>query len=646
MARVTCTFVILAAWLMGSLLNAQTVTDFTTGVKLYQDGEYQAAAKALEAATTANPKLEAGWHYLGLSRLKLKQFEPALDAFQKAVDLAPGRPGTRLYVGQVYETQGAYPQAIGVYQEELRYRRGKDVLPVQAALGRAQYLAGRHDQAVQQLQRVVLDNARYVDALYYLGLSEMELKRFDAALKHLLQAREVLDEWRGLVRRLARLKQLQEAGAASPTQQREVGRVQEQLAQDFGWAQQFGSEQGLWPTLNKAIGRVYLAKSEFANARNIYRKALDLEELGDPSDPEAFTLVGLAFLADAQDVFVRDGLLFQAIDTLNEAIKTIKTAQEKNKAYAPAHNALGEIYMFQAKTYVTKPELKITSHTCEEAIKAFEEALKLDAGYVLAMSNMAECQLLLGKPEEARGQLQQALALEPGNGRLMAQLSAVQLALEEPEAALKTAQAALALDKMNAEAYNVAGQVYMYYRGDLGNAIDAFSRAVVVAPRRWEGFVNLGLAFFQMESWYRARTEFRKALDLIPTATIANTAQQQAYLYYLIGRTYHQTKMYAQEVEALSEALSRAPSHLETMRQLALAYEAQRKFRAAEQVLNNALDVSPGPTDDAEIHVQMGTMFEHEGKPLEAVAAYSAAMKSDPNSLQAQQGLQRLQGGQ
>jgi tetratricopeptide (TPR) repeat protein len=155
--------------------------------------------------------------------------------------------------------------------------------------------------------------------------------------------------------------------------------------------------------------------------------------------------------------------------------------------------------------------------------------------------------------------------------------------------------------------------------------------------------VNLGLAFFQMESWYRARREFRSGLELIPKATIANTAQQQAYLSYLIARTYHATAMFDQEVEALNEALGRFPTHLDTLRQLALAYEAQRKYRAAEKTLQDALNVSSGATEDAEINVQIASMLEREGKTHEAIAAYSAALKADPNSAAAQQGLARLQ---
>lgn len=618
-------------------------TDFTNGVRLYQSGEYQSAAEALEAATTADPNLESAWYYLGLSRMKLADLEGALAAFQKAVELAPNRPGTRLMVGQIYESQNAYPEAIRVYQDELRYRAGRDTLPVMNSLGRVQYLAGRYSDAIALLEKVISADPNYAESLYYLGLSLAAIGNHTQALSHLTDAATIMDEWRTLVRRVARLRQSLATTGLTPEQQRQLSDTEEQLAQDYGRAQEFGTDLSLWPALNKAIGNSRLAQKEWAAARNAYRDALDKEQLGSPSDADAFTLIALAHLAEGKSLFYDDGLIFQTIDVLDDAIKEAKEAAEKNAAYAPARNAMGEIYLFQAKTYSTRPDLNVVSHTCEDASKEFLEALKLDPNFVRAMRNLAECLMYSEKNQEAKDYLTKAITLQPRRDDLHAQLAQVLLAMEDPEAALASSQTALQLNRENVDALNVAGAVYMYYRDDLGEATEYFTRAVAADPRRWESYVNLGLAFFQMESWHRARREFRQALELIPTATIANTGQHQAYLYYLIARTYHQTGLYAQEIEALNQALGLMPSHLETLRQLALAYEAQRKYRAAEQVLQQALDVSPGPQQDAEINVQLGQMLEQEGRLHEAVAAYTTALKDDPNSLPAQQGLERLQ---
>lgn len=618
-------------------------SDFTNGVRLYQEGEYQNAAQALELATAADPSLESAWYYLGLVRYKLRDYPGSLAALQKALELCPNRPGTRLMIGQIYESQRAYSEAIQVYQDEMRYRRGKDILPVMNALGRANYLYGHYDAAIAQLQKVVAEDEHYVEALYYLGLSNAAIANHVSALRWYSQGSTVLDDWWQLLRRLARLRQEQATGDITPAQQRDLGATEERLAQEYGHAQEFATGLGMWPALNKATGSSYLAMEEFAAARNAYRKALDREQLGSPSDADAITLVALANLIEAKNVFTEQGLLFQAIGGLNDAITTANQAIAKNATFAPAHNALGEVYLFQAKTYTTNPQLKIASHTCQDAMKEFQEALKDDPNFVRAMSNSAECLLLSGSPEEAKDMLSKALSLEPKRADLHAQMATVLLALEAPEEALKESSNALLLDKHNVEALNAAGSVYMYFRNDLGEATDYFTRSIAADPKRWDSYVNLGLAFYQMESWYRARREFRSGLDLIPKATIANTGQQQAYLYYLIARTYHATGMFDQEVEALNEALGRYPTHLDTLRQLALAYEAQQKYRAAEQALQNALNISSGPADDASLNVQLAQMYEREGKPHEAIAAYSSALKADPNSAAAQSGLSRLQ---
>lgn len=619
--------------------------DFNSGVKQFDEGQYQDAATSFEAATAANPDFESAWYYLGLSRMKLGDYEGALAAFQKAVDLSPSRPGTRLMVGQIYESQNAFTEAINVYQDELRYRRGKDILPVSAALGRAYHRAGRYGEAITVLDRVVTEDPNYVEALYYLGLSNAARGNHTLAVTYYEKAGAILGEWNSQGVRLSRLRQLQTKGTITPAQQREIGSIDERMAQDFGRAQEFATGLGLWPTLNKARGNSLLALKEWSAARNAYRAALDINQRGNPADADAYTLVAQASLAQAQSTFVDDSLIFTMIDILKDAEKQAQEAITKNASYAPAHNALGEIYLFQAKTYASHPELKITSHSCDDASKEFLEALKLDPNYVRGMSNQAECLILGDRIEEAREILNKAIALQPRLPDLHAQVAQVLLILEMPDEALKEAQTALTLDRNHVDALNRAGLVYMYYRDDLGEATEYFTRAVAADPRRWEAYVNLGLAFYQMESWYRARREFRNALDRIPEAAIANTAQQQAYLYYLIARTYHATAMYDQEIAALNEALGRYPSHVATLRQLAQAYEAQSKFRAAQQALSQALNFSGGTQDDVEINVQLGLMLEREGRPHEAIAAYSAALKADPNSLAAQEGLQRLQAG-
>ncbi|NPV48261.1 MAG: tetratricopeptide repeat protein [Armatimonadetes bacterium] len=655
MARSCRCFGLVLCLLIGLPLSqvcAQTSDDFTTGVRLYQDGEYSNAAKALDAATQADPQLESAWYFLGMARYKLQEYPQALAAFEKSLALAPTRPGTRLMIGRLYEVTEAYEQAAQVYQDELRFRRGKDVLPVLCAIGRSLYLAKRPADALAPLQKVIAEDPRYVEVAYYLGLCHHALGKYETAVECFKSALETMDQWRTEARRRDMLQAQASGGQLTPEQQRLLGETREKLAQDYGRAEEFGTELRLWPALNLALGESQLALGNWTMARNAYRKAMDPEQGGTPSDPEATTRVARAYFYDARSLFVDEGMLLQAVGVLDEAIAQCKgpskgesrAALEVNPNFAPAHIVLGEIYLFQAQTYVTRADLGVISHTCEEALAEFQAALKSDPSNVTALSNAAQCLLLLDRPAEARTLLDQALALEPKNAGLHAQMAQVLLAQEDANAAMAEAQTALSLDKRNVSALNTAGRIYMYYREDLAEAIQHYSEAIEADPRNWETYANLGLAFFQMESWHRARREFQRALDLIPTATIANTAQQQAYLYYLIARTYHQAGMYEQEIAALNDALGRYPSHLDTLRQLAMAYEGLKEYRAAEQVLTDALELSSGLQDDADINLQLGAMYEAEGRPHEAVVAYTAALQADPNSLTAQRALERLRG--
>ena len=81
------------------------------------------------------------------------------------------------------------------------------------------------------------------------------------------------------------------------------------------------------------------------------------------------------------------------------------------------------------------------------------------------------------------------------------------------------------------------------------------------------------------------------------------------------------------------------------MLQLAEAYVQLPQYRAAEQVLKTALDISPGPEIDAGIYVSLGSLFEREGKPHKALAAYGQALAAQSDNLEAKEAIQRLQAG-
>jgi len=606
---------------------------FIDGVKMVKEQRFQEAITELQAAVTDEPDLEPAWHYLGVSQFYEGDFQEAIAALQKAIELRPGRPETRIYIGRIYELLGAYDEAVAVYQEELRIRIGRDTTDAYSALARGLYLAGRFRDASEAAYQAHLRDNNFVEALFWWGVSEDARGNHLQAVDHLVEGRETLVKWNDLETRLQRLTEEQRV---------DPDITEEQVTQDFHRAEHFATELGLWPSLNKQLGRAYINADKFAEARNSFRAALEPSQRGNPDDPEALTLIGVAYYEDALNLLVIEDLLFQPIQVLGAAVKQLEKTLKASPDYALAHNALGQVYLLQAETFVSDPARGIISHTYDEAEAEFRTALEQDPQYIDAMVNLARAHSGQQRYAEAAQQLTRALALDPGRADLHAELARANVGLENWDLALEEASIAIQLDPKQVTAYNAAG-LAAYYAGDLGTAVENFNRAIDIDPTRHESHTHLGLAFFQMRSWNRARHEFNRALKCLPQAIITNTAIQRSYMLYLVGMTYSNTGAHEQAISSMNEALAIDPRYLDALRQIGRDYASLKDFRASERALRRALQQSPGPSVDAEVLAQLGTVFEAAGEPHEALAAYSEAITKDPQNFEARRGFARLQ---
>jgi len=614
------------------------------GINAIDAADYEQAVTSLKQAVAAQPNSEVALFHLGIAYFYLQQYPEALAAFRKAEQLSPARPGVQLYIGNIYAAQGALEEAINAYRKELFKLAGPQKTDVLVVLGRTLARTGQLDQAKKALSKAIYYDPKYVEAYYQLGQVYLQLGQPEQALKEFQQAGEVLQEWNDMNVRLQRLP---------VTEQRRQGTTEEAMTQQYSRAELFARQLGLWPDLNKAIGDTYLALGEWTNARNAYRQALNRSQLGNPSDPDVYVRVGRALLADVKEMFYDEGLLYSAIPMTNNAIEAAEKALEFSPDYPPAHELLSEIYALQASTYASEPDRNIVSHSYEEAIKELQKALDLNPSSVHALTELARTYLdqakklepgsaaVVNAAHQAMSAAERGLEIDPQNADLYIQLARAELLQENYAAALETAQHALALKPTDVTALNTAG-LAAYYRNDLSQAVQYFTEAIRNNPEHSQSHMNLGNAFFQMRSWYRARRQYNKALEYIPQAQLAKTAYQRAYIYYMIGLSYHETGNYEQEIAALNQALSLDPGYFAAYRQMGRAYLARDEYRAARRVLEIAIQNAPTDEQVADVHVQIGEVLETQGNVHEAIAAYSAALGIDPTNTLASSALVRL----
>ncbi len=606
---------------------------FLEGAALVRDGDYEQAVRSLQQATQKDPQLEPAWHFLGVALFKLDRLAEAVPAFEKAVELAEFRPGTRFYLAQVYEMQGDFERALDLYTAEVRVRRARNADEVLVALGRTQMQTGKYRDALVSLAKALEEDPNYVEARYFRGLTFDAMDEPEAAVREFKRAKKVLDERDRLRARLQRL---------SVDSRREASMTEQIYAQEYARAEEFVVDRRLRPYLSKALGGAYAHSGNYGDARIQYRASMSMAEGGKQADPMAHILIGHAYLEEGYTTLVREGYVKAGAIMLDAGIAAYVKALSYDPNSSDAYVGIGRIYRLQAANYGTDSVRNITSHTFDEAVANLRKALELDPDNSEAMKYLGVTYMHQGEFQLARQQLEAGIALHPGDAELYARLSASLIGLEQYDEAVTQAETSLGIDPNNYWGLSALGMAF-YYLGDLGRAIPSFERAIRVDPRHHQGYTDLGNAYFQSRSWYRARDNYEQALELIPEANLAGTLYQRAYLHYLIGRANFNATLYGPAVRAYNEALALDGSYFECILALAEAHLMAGEYRAAEDALRDALSKSPGTEEDSQVHLMRGQVFEKARRPHDATIEYGLALRADPTNVAAHRALTRLQ---
>ncbi len=76
--------------------------NYKNGVKAVKSADYKKAIKLFNKVVAAKPTDADAWNYLGFSNRKLKRFDLALSAYQKALAIDPNHRGANEYLGELY----------------------------------------------------------------------------------------------------------------------------------------------------------------------------------------------------------------------------------------------------------------------------------------------------------------------------------------------------------------------------------------------------------------------------------------------------------------------------------------------------------------------------------------------------------------
>jgi len=196
----------------------------------------------------------------------------------------------------------------------------------------------------------------------------------------------------------------------------------------------------------------------------------------------------------------------------------------------------------------------------KEAIKDFQEAIKIDPQYALAYSGLADCYVL-------------------GNVMQLPPKESMPIATD-------AAAKALAIDNQLAEAHTSLAKIKLSYEWDWTGAEAEFKQAIQLNPGYATAHQWYGVYLSEMGRHDESIKERTEAQELDPLSLSIATGLARA-LYW--GRRYDEA------IQRLQTTLNKDPTYADTYWSLGLVYEQKRMYAEAIAAFQQAIELSKTP---------------------------------------------------
>ncbi len=389
----------------------------------------------------------------------------------------------------------------------------------------------------------------------------------------------------------------------------------------------------------------------------------------------------------------------QRDNLLNNSVRELQQAIQNNPNSAEAYNQLGETYRFMGRTsdatsaydkaleidprfadaQLNQGVMRLSNNDLVGAKEAFQQAIRMNSKNYMAHYRLGEALLQEGNSHGALQSLNTALSLDRGNAAIMSKMADAYLSQDNTAAAVAFYRKAISANPHFMPAYMQLSDI-LDKRGDGEMAMSELRNAVNVNPNYTAGNNRLGNLALTVDKPDQALQYFRESMKRNPNDPVAISglsqaltviAQKQANWSQTVGADSDLVNAQQSIQEALrmnpndlrlhlanlrisqlSGQSAMSDAELQTMASITPRNDAERmiqgeaylslgRYQDADQVFGGMMQQAQAANDTDKLLV-IGDTLKVNGDLDRAKDAYKAALATDPSSLKAQRGLDRI----
>jgi tetratricopeptide (TPR) repeat protein len=291
--------------------------------------------------------------------------------------------------------------------------------------------------------------------------------------------------------------------------------------------------------------------------------------------------------------------------------------------------ALGYITLEGSNAHNNRGSLLLSEGRSDEAIAAFEEALRQDPSFAPVKVNLARAWLQKRDFERAQAILEEVLEQRPHSPDVENLIGNILMERGDLPGAEARFRRSVRLNPNFTDGHNSLG-ILFERTGRLPEAERAYRQVARIDPDYAEALNNLGNVLRAQGRWEEAVGAYERAIAADPGFHGS---------YNNLGLAYQERGWLEQAEKALRQGLAKAPRHPILHSSLGSLHYAAERFEQARAEFAAAIEFDPGY---AEAHNNLGAALGRLGRPAEQEQAYRKAIELAPGYADARYNLALL----